>query len=178
MGKILRVNPIALPRTNQTTSYNSGDDGDYEAGWPPSGKSRFVLISPGGDDIVYDAATGLFWMRDPINDYSSLFGSAQNWADTLADCENADFGGWTDWRMPNLIEMISLWQWQSSAPYVDSLFDNIQSNKAAKYWTSTTWPGTSGSAIALQFMADAFGAAATKGAYAWILPVRGGLIND
>ena len=51
---------IALPKTGQTTSYRSGDDGDLEAGHPRT--TRFVDTGRG---VILDHVTGLMWVKQP-----------------------------------------------------------------------------------------------------------------
>ena len=53
-----------LPPTGQSVEYVAGDDGTYEAGWPSNSSGRFAVATIDGDDLVYDAATGLWWAAD------------------------------------------------------------------------------------------------------------------
>ena len=57
---IVTPNRNLLPRTGQKTSYATGDDGWFEAGWP--GTTRFVDNLNG---TISDRATGLMWVQDP-----------------------------------------------------------------------------------------------------------------
>ena len=52
--------PAPVPKTGQTTSYTTGDDGDLEMGvpWP---SPRFT---DKGDGTVTDNLTGLIWLKD------------------------------------------------------------------------------------------------------------------
>jgi len=64
---------------------------------------RFSLI---GEDLVRDAATGLFWPRS-----ANPLGFPFTWAEALAavgDLNHEAFLGHTDWRMPNRRELRSL----------------------------------------------------------------------
>ncbi len=87
-----------IPRTGQTASYRTGDDGDLEMGvpWP---KSRFT---DNGDGTVTDNLTGLMWARD-----ANLAG-AKNWNDAIDFCNALDHGDHSDWRLPNVRELSSL----------------------------------------------------------------------
>lgn len=51
---------IQLPKTGQTTSYYSGDDGEIQAGvdWP---NPRFT---DHGNGTVTDKLTGLMWIKE------------------------------------------------------------------------------------------------------------------
>ena len=48
-----------LPKTGQTTSYSSGDDGDFQAGFA---RPRFRDNNNG---TITDFATGLMWVKQP-----------------------------------------------------------------------------------------------------------------
>jgi len=52
---------IHLPRTGQTTSYATGDDGDLQAGNPRA--TRFVAMA--AENLTADRHTGLTWVTDP-----------------------------------------------------------------------------------------------------------------
>jgi len=76
---------IFLPRTGQTTSYATGDDGDVQAGNPRA--TRFV---DNGNGTVTDRATGLQWVKQPeliipgetgIDDTNQIQSAEGNWAD-------------------------------------------------------------------------------------------------
>jgi len=52
------IKPLSrgLPKTGQETSYFSGDDGEYEAGWwsgllNANNRTRFIVESINGDEI-------------------------------------------------------------------------------------------------------------------------------
>ena len=55
-----------------------------------------------GDGTVTDTKTGLMWS---VKDN----GSPINWPDALFYCQNFSGGGHTDWRMPTLAELASLY---------------------------------------------------------------------
>ena len=65
---------------------------------PAMASNRYV---DSGDGTVTDTKTGLMWAAtdngDPIN-----------WKDARYFCQNYSKGGYTDWRMPNLTELASL----------------------------------------------------------------------
>lgn len=73
-------------------------------------EGRFIAYDDDGDgksDTVADTRTGLMWAaRDN--------GSDINWTDAKTYCENFRGGGYTDWRMPTLDELESLYDKQAS----------------------------------------------------------------
>ena len=120
-----------VPATGVRTSYATGDDGDYEAGipWP----SPHFTVDATGSNVI-DNLTGLMWTRDA----RACSASTQLWAQALASCENFNYGGYTNWRMPNIRELLSLTDWGRNSPALPSghPFLNVGTS-LEKYWSST-----------------------------------------
>ena len=123
--------PAPVAKTGQTTSYATGDDGDLEKGvaFP---NPRFTVQA--NSNCVLDNLTGLIWARN-----ASQFESV-NWSTALSDCNDLDYGGKTDWRLPNLKELLSLIDYANSNPALPSgnPFAGVQS---VNYWSCTTHAG-------------------------------------
>ena len=66
---------------------------------PAMASDRFVN---NGDGTVTDAKTGLMWAAKDN-------GIPINWPDALSYCLNYSGGSYTDWRMPTLVELASLY---------------------------------------------------------------------
>ena len=81
-----------VPKTGQTTSYQTGDDGTYQKGvtWP---SPRFTV--QGNTNTVIDNLTGLVWARN------ANLGGAMTWSNAIVYCEGLTYGGHSDWRLPN-----------------------------------------------------------------------------
>jgi hypothetical protein len=126
--------PAPVPQTGQTTSYRPGDDGAIQAGvtWPVP---RFT---DHGDGTVSDNLTALTWLK-----HANCFGQV-SWfqaidaANALASgsCGLTDGSVGGDWRLPNIKELKSLFDYSQSGPPlpVGHPFTNIQ----IAYWASTT----------------------------------------
>jgi hypothetical protein len=130
---------FTLPKTGQTISYASGDDGDIQAGveWPAL---RFV---DNGDGTVTDTLTGLMWLKDG----SCL--SRKKWSNALQTFVEFNtvpelYGcseytnHYADWRLPNIRELKSLINFgvmDTSAWLSTNGFSNIN---PSPYWSSTT----------------------------------------
>lgn len=99
-----------------------------------------------GDATITDISTGLMWMQDDSGD-------GMIWEDALAYAENSTFGGYTDWRLPNVKEHQGIVDYGYSptatdpdkvGPAIDPLFNctAITSEGGyddyAYYWTSTS----------------------------------------
>jgi hypothetical protein len=129
--------PAPVPKTGQTTSFATGDDGDLEKGvpWP---NPRFA---DNLDGTVTDNLTGLIWLKD-----ANCFGN-RLWNDALSDCnglssgfcELTDGSSTGDWRLPSLFELESLRDMNSSDPALPfgHPFTNVQ--QSLYYWSSTTY---------------------------------------
>jgi hypothetical protein len=160
----------AIPKTGQTTSYGSGDDGDLEMGvtWPDP---RFTDNS---DGTVTDNLTGLIWLKN-----ANAFGM-RTWGNALTDCSTLNSGeeGLSDgsvegdWRLPNLRELQSLIDYGRYNPALPSghPFTDVQSDE---YWSSSIYRDSTD--IAWYVDLDngyVNGQSDFYGSYVW--PVRGG----
>ena len=132
--------PAEVPKTGQTTSHATGDDGDLQRGvvWP---NPRFTN---NGNGTVTDNLTGLMWARN-----ANIFGAKSSWANALAECNDLTLGGHNDWRLPNVKELQSLIDFAFYSPALSNAagtgkwsegnaFTGVQS---AFYWSSTTYAG-------------------------------------
>ncbi|MGK5094818.1 DUF1566 domain-containing protein [Deltaproteobacteria bacterium TL4] len=81
----------------------------------------------GGDGTVTDRKTGLMWQQ--VDD-----GTVRNWEQALQYCESLELAEHTDWKLPNIKELLSLVDYTRSNPSIHPLFPNTQSSG---YWSST-----------------------------------------
>jgi len=138
--KVIAPLSRGLPKTGQTVSYQSGDDGNYEAGWwlgllNANNRTRFIVKTISGDDVVIDLATGLMWARDGNKDgcgYPLTF----RWADAVDYFTDFSFAGFSDWRLPNILELLSIVNWGVYNPSCWDIFTNVHYDLPT--WTSTT----------------------------------------
>ena len=132
-----------LPKTGQVTEYVAGDDGTYEAGWwlkrlNANNRTRFVAKTIDGDVVVFDRATGLCWAADG-DEAGCNNGDTITWANAIAYANGLDFAGFTDWRVPNINELLSILDFSTISPTItEPPFINTVS---AEYWSSTTYSG-------------------------------------
>lgn len=167
---------LFLPRTGQTTSYATGDDGDLQAGNPRA--TRFV---DNGNGTVTDRATGLQWVQDPTDCGETFYtGGAlvtMNWADALAACNGLSYAGFDDWRLPNIAELASLLLRNGAPPPIDPIFTNAVTGD--HYWSSTTYLPAATYAYRVTHNASGYGYTGgnLKTAAHYVRPVRGGRIN-
>ena len=124
--------PCAVPKTGQNRSFAVNDDGYHQKGvaWP---SPRFSFMTD--SNCVMDNLTGLIWARGPTGTGASLM----TWSEAINYCENLGYGGRTDWRMPNLLELQSLIDFgqAGNALPIGEPFDFNDSQYY--YWTSTIY---------------------------------------
>ncbi|MBF0564205.1 MAG: DUF1566 domain-containing protein [Nitrospirae bacterium] len=155
---------VNLPQSGQTTCRDAsgnvisctgtGEDGDVKAGspWP---SPRFVPADNGA--TMRDTLSGLTWMKDASTlvdacnkgsvaaecDFTNNYCTWQGALDYVACLNSADFGagtyGHTDWRLPNINELTTLFNFNQPTLYdwlTNQGFTNVQS---PLYWSSTTY---------------------------------------
>lgn len=137
--------PASLPRTGQTDCWDAdgtqapcagtGQDGDKQAGtaWP---NPRFTNNNNG---TVTDNLTGIVWLQD-----AGCF-SPGDWQSALDDanglghgaCGLSDNSQQGDWRLPNILELMSIIDHGRSNPALPDQqpFMGIKNS----YWTSSTY---------------------------------------
>ena len=134
------VNP---PKTGQTTCYNSagvvvsclstGQDGDWQTGVQAAG-ARFT-VSP--LYCITDNLTGLMWERSPSN---ALIG----WQAAIDHAAALDLCGFTDWRIPSIVELESLVNAEvaNTVAWLSELAQGFLSLDSSRlYWSGTTVNG-------------------------------------
>lgn len=75
-------------------------------------EGEFEIQEIGGDEVVKDSVTGLMWQKtykDGVNKF----------ADALSTCENLDYAGFSDWRLPNRNELASIANYAGYCPASD-----------------------------------------------------------
>lgn len=165
-----------LPKTGQATSYDTGDDGQYEAGWwlrrlNANNKTRFLVKTLSGDDVVIDLATGLMWARDGDANGCAM-GAKKNWGLALDFALDLTFAGYSDWRLPNIMELFSIIKHEDYNPAIWAEFTNTKYTD--NYWSSTTRKFSTSYARALSFSEGSYYTKAKTDSY-YLRLVRGGV---
>ncbi len=96
------------------------------------------------DGTVTDNGTGLIWMQDTadINNDNTItnsvypYGDLTPWGDAMQWCEDSNFAGYSDWRLPNIKELASLIDMKRYNPAINSSFFQCQTDNG--YVSSTT----------------------------------------
>ena len=181
------------PDTGQTNCYNNssqiscpqigedfyGQDGNYTINVLSYAKldanGNALPDSAPSWTMVRDNVTGLIWetkiddgsIHDKDNTYT--------WQDAqdvfVASLNASSFGGYTNWRMPTLMELASLVDIGTNSPAIDITF--FPNTVSSNYWSSTTYAETTFGAWGIYFLyGDDFNT--NKAIEYYVRAVRGG----
>jgi len=171
------------PDTGQTQSYTDtfGEDSDYNIN-PPS----YTKLDAQGNELPADAAvwvmvrdnvTGLIWEvktdDGSINDKDNTY----TWQDAqdvfIAELNSTNFGGFSDWRLPSAMELMSIVDHGTDSPPIDTTyFSGTNAGEYSQYWSSTTYASNSSSAWSVNFFHGSV-ISYNKGYYYYVRGVRG-----
>ena len=116
----------ASPRTVLAIASALCDEEAGAQGTPASSPSVGARFSLDGD-TVRDAQSGLIWTRN------TLPGGRRKWADAKKVAEECRAGGFIDWRLPTIQELLSIVDYERSEPSTDPMFEC----ESSWYWTAT-----------------------------------------
>lgn len=135
-----------LVATGQVTLYNN--DGEVISGLSIGDalygqdanylKGSSMLYENNGDSTITDTNTGLMWEQYPIPD-------GLTWDEAVEYCENLEFAGYDDWRMPSLKELFSISDFGKGWPYIDTDYFALASgvvDKSEQFWSSNKYVGS------------------------------------
>ena len=97
-----------------------------------------------GIGTITDSATGLVWQKcsaglgTTLGNCSTGSISSYTWSSAISYCEGLTLGGRSDWRLPNINELGSIFDFtKSSDPNIDSIA--VPNNRSSYYWSSSTY---------------------------------------
>lgn len=120
------------------------------AEWPmPNGPLDVAAGAPNpeaytdnGDQTTTDNVTGLMWQEPgPADSYM--------WTQAIAYCSTLTLAGYSDWRLPSRIEMVSLLDIQSSIPCIDTTY--FPETLPDYFWTSSAPVGAPANVFQIDF---------------------------
>jgi len=91
------------------------------------------FIRDNSKEVVIDSDTKLMWQ-----DNSEAKTKVLNWIDAVNYCESLTLAGYSDWRLPNIIELKSITDLSKSSNAIDDAFVNILYGTNTYYWSSST----------------------------------------
>ena len=118
-------------KTGQVAIYATYDDAWYvtngDIGLPKTGTSRYT----DNGDTITDNVTKLEWVKNLLG---AGIGGIHQWAVAITACENLSYAGHSDWRLPNVNELMSIVDYGRYHSAIDPLFTACADNG---YWSST-----------------------------------------
>lgn len=113
-----------------------GDQSSNSAEWPMPNSPGLELPNPASYDtatpgVVRDLVTGLDWLQDPgVELYPR--------ADAIAHCAELSFAGFDDWRVPEFIELVSLFDVVPNvADPLDPIYISPTFKAEGRFWSMT-----------------------------------------
>ncbi len=113
---------------NGLTDVPPGQDGRFMAGCSTEG--RFEVNGP----LVVDSCTGLTWQKTTT--------SPRTWVEALIFARNLELGGFNDWRLPNINELLSLVDYGRHTPAIDPVFEVPPTTEPGGAGSSMLWSST------------------------------------
>jgi hypothetical protein len=199
-GSAVAAAPARVPATGEAGGATGSDKG---VAWI---SPRFVEGSGAAADCITDKLTGLMWPKNGIIGFEATNGGGPiaqpdyanttlnlnqiNWTQALTAVENMNTAstklcGYSDWRLPNIVELKSLVNYGAASP-ADWLMYGTGSIGSANcsgacfskvlnsnYWTSSTYASNTAIAWNVGFNVGIVGST-FKNTTNYVWPVRGG----
>jgi hypothetical protein len=133
------VSGYQLPDTGQDKCY----DNNSEITCPSPGQPFYgqdaqhdgpqPSYNDNGDGTVTDLNTGLMWQQgDSQNEFGKTWQTARDY------CTNLTLSQYSDWRLPNIRELVSLVDYGHMFPAIDTnYFPNCEYGGGSGYWSSS-----------------------------------------
>ncbi len=120
-----------------------------DTGWKRFGRTEPVLNQP----VVADAVTGLTWQGCAAGqsgpDCSIGGATSQVWNDAVSYCDALDWGGYTDWRLPDVKELYSIVDTRRTFPSTDPAA--FPQTPLSYFWSSSSYAADPSSAWGVAF---------------------------
>ena len=98
------------------------------------------------ENTFIDYKLGLEWQR------TNLPTSTMNWNSAVSYCDNLNHAGYTDWRLPTLIEMeLSIVDRFDGSPYIIGNYEYFPEIKTNWYWTDTRYSSSNAYIVGFNF---------------------------
>ena len=110
----------------------------------PAGSFTTSTLGDDDEDVVIDSTTGLMWQKTI---------ETKTWQEALSHCENLDYAGYSDWRLPNRNELASLVKFDLYQPASD--FPDMPEDEY--FWTSSYLPTNQITGVTLDSITGTFG---------------------
>ncbi len=136
---------VKLPDTSQAISSTNtfGEDSDYATA-PQANPQSFT---DNGNGTITDNVTGLMWQK--------LDAGEMTWENAVTNAASQTTGGYSDWRLPNPHELMSLFNYEAGNPAMNSTYFPLNGLGAEYWWsrdsfgisTSNVWAVNAGGGV-------------------------------
>jgi arylsulfatase A-like enzyme len=150
---------VKLPDTSQvlSTTTTFGEDSDYTT--TPSANPQ--SLTDNGDGTITDNVTGLMWQKADAGEMT--------WENSVNNASAQTTGGYTDWRLPNPHELMSLFNYETGNPAMNATYFPPASPSAEYWWsrdvfgssTTNVWCVNSGGGVGPKPKAETVSAGGT-----------------
>jgi hypothetical protein len=119
-----------------------GEAGSYTMRWDANNPSasRFTVLADFGNAAVRDNNTGLVWEKLPSG--------SGTWLDARLKCLEKNVGGTRGWRLPSVVELVSLIDASPGAPVISVVFEGVS---LVPYWSATTNAASNNTSLSVDF---------------------------
>ncbi len=120
---------------------------------------NYSAVTENGDEMISDSSTNLFWQKEPVK--------KATWKEALSYCENLEYAGHTDWRLPNMNELATLIDYSKLPAAVVEEGDEVVAETEEGSEVVSSFPGMT---------LDTFWSStpAPVDYYVWVLHMQGG----
>ena len=132
IGSTAQAVQFPLPDTGQTKCYDASGDSTSCTG---TGEDGANIVNPmsytdSGNGMVTDNDTGLMWQKKDSS-------ARRTWSAARSYCTKLSLGGHSDWRLPGVMELISIVDYGISDPGSTINGTYFPKTDADVYWSST-----------------------------------------
>ena len=85
-------------------------------------ENTYEIRGEGNAQVVFDLSTNLLWQKGSVSGITTL-------KDALSYCESLDYAGYTDWRLPNRNELMSLVDYSKAGTGMVSSFPGMEAEE-------------------------------------------------
>lgn len=138
---------VTVPEASWLVYFNDGSVGVTNAEYAGHvrcvrGSLELASAISNGDSTVTDQRTGLIWQQQTAPE-------TKNWQGALDYCNSLTLGEHSDWRLPNIKELISLVDPNYTSPAINSVL--FPGTVSSYYWSSTTLAGLANGGWVVRF---------------------------
>ena len=116
-------------------------------------ENMYEIFGEGSEKVVFDSSTNLIWQKE--------YAENKTWKEALSYCENLEYAGKNDWRLPNKNELMTLLDLSKE----EEPFSSFPDMPADGFWSSTAYD-----------YYDSYNKVLSDG-YAWMSYFKGGFVE-